>query len=320
MTVTAQVFDNLRAYIRSHLIGQTDLIDAMLVCLISDGHLLVEGMPGLAKTTAVKSLAEGIESDFHRVQFTPDLLPSDLIGSDIYRQEKGEFVFRQGPLFHNILLADEVNRAPAKVQSALLEAMGEKQITVGQTCHRLPELFMVLATQNPIEQEGTYHLPEAQLDRFLMHVWVNYPTRQEELQIIKLDSESRKQSHKPPHKRVTQAEIFSARAAAAEIFISEELQQYIVDIVLATRHPKAYHEDLAQWCRFGASPRASIALARCARAKAWLEGETFVKPAHIQKMAPHVLRHRILLSFQAEADRISTQDVIQRLLEVVAVP
>lgn len=318
--IAAALFDPLRAYIRSHLIGQTDLIDAMLICLISDGHLLIEGMPGLAKTTAVKALAQGIESDFHRIQFTPDLLPSDLIGSDIYRPEQGEFVFRQGPLFHNILLADEVNRAPAKVQSALLEAMGEKQITVGQQCHRLPDLFMVLATQNPIEQEGTYHLPEAQLDRFLMHVWVNYPSRQEELKIIQLDSESRKQPIKPPLKRISQADIFAARQAAAEVFISEELQRYIVDLVLATRYPKTYHEDLARWCRFGASPRASIALARCARATAWLAGDTFVKPAHIQKMAPLVLRHRILLTYQAEAERISAQEVIQRLLEVVAVP
>ncbi|MCP4043687.1 MAG: AAA domain-containing protein, partial [Gammaproteobacteria bacterium] len=204
----SSLLDPVREHLASRIIGQRELIDSMLVCLLSDGHMLVEGLPGLAKTTAVKTLAEAIEGDFHRVQFTPDLLPSDLIGTDIYRQEQGEFEFRPGPLFHHVLLADEVNRAPAKVQSALLEAMGERQVTVGQQTYSLPQLFMVLATQNPIEQEGTYHLPEAQLDRFLMHVWVGYPSREEEFKILQLDSDQQKQAPRPPAKVVTKEEIF----------------------------------------------------------------------------------------------------------------
>ncbi len=312
--------DPLREHLASRIIGQQKLIDSMLVCLLSDGHLLVEGMPGLAKTTAVKALSEAIEGDFHRVQFTPDLLPSDLIGTDIYRHEKGEFEFRPGPLFHNILLADEVNRAPAKVQSALLEAMGEHQITVGQRTYPLPELFMVLATQNPIEQEGTYHLPEAQLDRFLMQVWVDYPDRNEELAILELDSRQLKEEPKPPARPLSQAALFAMRRDVAGLFMDEKLNHYIVDLVQATRDPKAYDDTLARWCRFGASPRASIALARCARARAWLDGEEFVSPGHIQQVAPEILRHRILLTFEAEAEGITTDDFVSRLLDMVAIP
>lgn len=292
----------------------------MLICLLSDGHLLVEGMPGLAKTTAIKALAEALEGDFHRIQFTPDLLPSDLIGTDIYRHEKGEFEFRPGPLFHNILLADEVNRAPAKVQSALLESMAEQQITVGQRTYPLPKLFMVLATQNPVEQEGTYQLPEAQLDRFLMEAVVDYPTREEELKILELDHQQLKTNYRPPTKRLSQAELFAMRRDVANLYLDPKLNSYIVDLVQATRNPKVYDPDLARWCRFGASPRASIALARCARARAWMDGDQFVAPHHIQAVAPEILRHRLLLTFEAEAEGITTDEFINRLLNLVAIP
>jgi len=309
-------FGGLRAHIATRVIGQQSLIDSMLVCLLSDGHLLVEGMPGLAKTTAIKALAEGIEGDFHRVQFTPDLLPADLVGTDIYLQ--GNFQFRPGPLFHNLLLADEINRAPAKVQSALLEAMGERQITVGQTTYPLPRLFLVMATQNPIEHEGTYHLPEAQLDRFLMHVWVNYPNREEELAILALDSAQ--QPPRPPTRVLSQEELFAARSAVSRVYLDPKVNEYIVDLVLATRNPAPYDADLARWKRFGASPRATIALARCARARAWLNNDRYVSPAHVQSVAADVLRHRILLTFEGEADGITTSDFVKRLLQVVAVP
>ena len=310
----------VRDHIASRIVGQQAFVDSMLICLLSDGHLLVEGMPGLAKTTAVKALAESLEGDFHRIQFTPDLLPSDLIGTDIYRHEKGEFEFRQGPLFHNILLADEVNRAPAKVQSALLEAMAERQITVGQRTYPLPKLFMVLATQNPVEQEGTYHLPEAQLDRFLMQAVVTYPTREEELRILDLDSQQQKQSYSPPAKRLSQTELFAMRRDVANLYLDPKLHSYIVDLVQATRRPTLYDADLGRWCRFGASPRASIALARCARARAWLDGDAFVAPHHIQSVAPEILRHRLLLTFEAEAEGMTTDAFINRLLNLVAIP
>ncbi len=318
--VESRRLEGVREHIATRVIGQQDLVDSMLICLLSNGHLLVEGLPGLAKTTAVKALAEAIEGSFHRIQFTPDLLPADLIGTDIYRPERGEFEFRPGPLFHNILLADEVNRAPAKVQSALLEAMGERQVTVGQRSYPLPELFMVLATQNPIEHEGTYHLPEAQLDRFLMHVWVDYPNREQELAILALDGERQLESPGPAVDPFPQAALFAARAEVARLYLDPKLNDYIVDIIQATRHPGAYDRDLQRWCRFGASPRATIALARCARARAWLDGEEFVTPHHIQAVAPDVLRHRIMLTFEGEAEGVTTDDFIKRLLEYVAIP
>ena len=311
---------SVRAHIASRVIGQQRLVDGMLICLISDGHLLVEGLPGLAKTTAVKALSEAIEGDFHRVQFTPDLLPSDLVGTDIYRHEKGAFEFRPGPLFHNILLADEINRAPAKVQSALLEAMAERQITVGQTSYPLPGMFMVLGTQNPIEQEGTYHLPEAQLDRFLMQVRAEHPSRDEELQILELDNYSQTLSQQPPETVLAQDDLLAMRSAAAELHLDPKLNRYIVDLVQATRHPEGYSSDLARWIRYGASPRASIALARCARSLAWMRGDTYVSPEHIQDVAPEILRHRLLLTFEAEAEGITTDDFIKNLLELVAIP
>jgi MoxR-like ATPase len=318
--ISSSSLDSVRAHLASRVVGQRDLIDSMLICLVSNGHVLVEGMPGLAKTTAVKALAEAIEGDYHRVQFTPDLLPSDLIGTDIYRHEKGEFEFRPGPLFHNILLADEVNRAPAKVQSALLEAMGEHQVTVGLKTYTMPKLFMVLATQNPIEQEGTYNLPEAQLDRFLMHVRVDYPNREEELAILELDSKLQVTAPEPPAEVLSQEQLFKVREDAAKLFLAPNLNNYIVDLVQASRNPEAYDEGLKRWCRFGASPRATIALARCARARAWLDGEEFVTPDHIQAVAPDVMRHRVMLTFEGEAEGVTSDDYIRRLLEVVAIP
>jgi MoxR-like ATPase len=312
--------DSVRTHIASRVIGQHELVDSMIITLLSEGHLLVEGMPGLAKTTAVKALAEAIEGDYHRIQFTPDLLPSDLIGTDIYRHEKGDFEFRAGPLFHNILLADEINRAPAKVQSALLEAMGECQVTVGLKTYAMPQLFMVLGTQNPIEQEGTYNLPEAQLDRFLMHVWVDYPNRQEELAILDLDINQQLETPAPAREVLTQNQLFKVREDAARLYLDPKLNNYIVDLVQASRDPGAYDESLQRWCRFGASPRATIALARCARARAWLDGDEFVTPQHIQAIAPDVLRHRVLLTFEAEAEGITSNEFIRRLLEVVAIP
>ncbi len=318
--MTPQALEPLRKHIQSRIIGQQHLVDGMLICLLADGHLLVEGMPGLAKTTAVNALSEGIEGDFHRVQFTPDLLPSDLVGTDIYRHEKAEFEFRPGPLFHNILLADEVNRAPAKVQAALLEAMGERQITVGQKTYPLPELFMVLATQNPVEQEGTYQLPEAQLDRFLMQVVVGYPNHEEELAILELDHDRQQAVKHEPLTPITQSTIFAMRRSVAGVYLDPKLNRYIVDLVQATRNPGLYDKEMARWIRFGASPRATLALARCARARAWLDDEEFVTPGHIQQIAPDILRHRILLSFEAEAEGITADDVISRLLSLVAIP
>jgi len=315
-----QKLSQLQHAVSSKIIGQKALIESMLVCLLADGHMLIEGMPGLAKTTAAKAFADGLEGDFHRIQFTPDLLPSDLIGTEIYVHEKSNFTFRQGPLFNNILLADEINRAPAKVQSALLEAMEEKQITVGHKSHLLPELYMVLATQNPIEQEGTYNLPEAQLDRFLMYVVVDYPTHEEERQVLELD-EKRQQSEGVKKIDITsQKEIFSARKASASVHISSELKEYVVSLVTATRCAEKYDKALGQWIMHGASPRATLALVRCSKALAWLRGDEFVTPHHIQTVAPAILRHRIIPSFEAEAEGVTRGKIVQRLLEVVAIP
>ncbi len=318
-------FDRLRDALRTRIIGQEALVDRLLIALLADGHLLVEGAPGLAKTTAVKELAARIEGDFHRVQFTPDLLPADLTGTEIYRPENASFVFQHGPLFHNVLLADEVNRAPAKVQSALLEAMGERQITVGSTTYKLPPLFLVMATQNPIEQEGTYPLPEAQLDRFLLFVRVDYPTGEAEHAILRLAREEARRSieeHDEPCDvtRVDAPAIFEARHEVLDMHLSEALESYLVELVLATRTPARYGDDLARWIAFGASPRASIALDRCARAHAWLDGRDYVAPHDIQAIAPDVLRHRVLLSFDAEADGIDADRVVEALLSRVAIP
>src|SRR5271156_6344859 len=258
---------NLRKMIEGRIIGQHALIRNMLICLLCDGHILIEGMPGLAKTTAAKAMAEGVEGDFHRIQFTPDLLPSDLIGTEIYVREKSDFTFRRGPIFNNILLADEINRAPAKVQSALIEAMGEKKVTVGHHTYKQPELYRVLATQNPIEQEGTNNLPEAQLYRFLMYTIVGYPSPEEELKILEQDdSRLRNVTLAPPATISTQEEVFTARRACTEIHVDEKLKQYVVSLVGATRVPEKYDQNLREWIRHGASPRATLALLRCAKA------------------------------------------------------
>jgi MoxR-like ATPase len=310
----------LLASVQSKIIGQHSLIECILVCLLADGHVLIEGMPGLAKTRSAKAIADGIEGDFHRIQFTPDLLPSDLIGTEIYVHEKSNFIFRKGPLFNNILLADEINRAPAKVQSALLEAMEEKQITVGHETYPLPELYMVIATQNPVEQEGTYNLPEAQLDRFMMHLEVSYPTPQEELSIVDLDEKRQQEvvSHLLPV--TTREEVLHARKEVSKVFISENLKKYVVSLTTATRTPEKYDQQLAKWIEYGASPRATLCMIRCAKALAWLKGEEYVTPKHIHSIALPVLRHRIIPSFEAEAMGISRNEIVKKLLEVVAIP
>lgn len=318
-----QAFSRLRDDLQRHIIGQPRLIDCLLIALLADGHLLVEGAPGLAKTTAVKALAQRIEADFHRVQFTPDLLPADLTGTDIFRPQSGSFEFERGPLFHNIVLADEINRAPAKVQSALLEAMAERQITVGRSTWRLPELFMVMATQNPIEQEGTFALPEAQLDRFIMHVTIGYPDAASELAILRLAREQASQSahvSAPVATIVTQNDVFAAREAALAVHMAPPLEQYLAQLVLATRDAGHYGPELKRWIAWGASPRATIALDRCARAHAWLSDRDFVLPEDVHAIVYEVLRHRVLLSYEAEAEGVRSEQVIGRLLDLVPLP
>lgn len=307
---------NLLKSIQGKIIGQQQIIEQMLVCLLTDGHALLEGMPGLAKTRSAKAIAEGVEGAFHRVQFTPDLLPSDLIGTEIYIHERSDFVFRKGPLFNNILLADEINRAPAKVQSALLEAMEEKQVTVGHKSYSLPELYMVIATQNPIEQEGTYPLPEAQLDRFMMHLEVSYPNHQEELLIVDLDEKRQQQTKETALPLTSVEEVLAARQAVSHHYISENLKRYVVSLASATRTPAKYDRDLAKWIVHGVSPRATIAIIRCAKALSWLRGDDYVTPTHIHEVAFPVLRHRIYPSFESE-DR---NTIIRKLLNVVAIP
>lgn len=305
------------------IVGQEALLIRLVVSLLADGHLLVEGAPGLAKTTAIKALASGIEGDFHRVQFTPDLLPADLTGTEIYRPQDGSFYFQRGPIFHNIVLADEINRAPAKVQSALLEAMGERQVTVGRNTHALPPLFLVMATQNPIEQEGTYPLPEAQLDRFLMYVRVDYPDAKTEQQILRLAREQARQNRGSEvgiGRRVMQSTIFAARQEVLSLHITPALEEYIVHLVMATRKPDQYAKELSGWITYGASPRASIALERCARAHAWLFGRNYVSPEDIHAIAPDVLRHRLILSYEAEAEGVTADRFIKELLARVPVP
>jgi MoxR-like ATPase len=309
----------LKQWLGSRIIGQEALIDRLLIALLADGHLLVEGAPGLAKTRAIKLLAEGIEGDFHRIQFTPDLLPGDVTGTDIYRPETGTFQFQPGPLFHNLVLADEINRAPAKVQSALLEAMAERQVSVGRTTYPLPPLFLVMATQNPIEQEGTYPLPEAQLDRFLLHVKVGYPDRDAERRILQLARAEAGSTASDPAPHVAQATVMAARRAVLALHMAPAVEEYIVQLVVATREPALYDSELAGWIDYGGSPRATIALDRCARAHAWLAGRDFVSPDDVQAIAADVLRHRLLLSFDAEARGIDADQVIARLLRAVPV-
>jgi len=314
-----QTFGDLKTQLSQRIIGQEALVERLLVALLADGHLLVEGAPGLAKTTAIKALADHLEGDFHRIQFTPDLLPSDVTGSEIYRAETGHFEFQRGPVFHNLLLADEINRAPAKVQSALLEAMAERQVSVGQKTFLLPGLFMVMATQNPIEQEGTYPLPEAQLDRFLMHVMIGYPSAEAEKRILHLARDDYRHGVPKADIRLTEEDVMSARRAVADIYMSEPVEQYLLALILATRDAATLDPELAQWTAFGASPRGTIALDRCARALAWLDGRDYVTPDDVRTMAFDVLRHRILLTFEAEAEGLTADDVLQRLIERVPV-
>ncbi len=322
MSVKEQ-FQKLETHVSGLIIGQAHLINRMLIALLCDGHLLVEGAPGLAKTRAIKVLAESIEGDFHRLQFTPDLLPADLTGTDIYRPQEGTFEFRKGPLFHNLILADEINRAPAKVQSALLEAMEERQISVGQQSYPLEDLFMVMATQNPIEQEGTYPLPEAQLDRFLLHVEVGYPSVEDERRILILNREEAKQGERDvfqPSELLSLQSIMEARQDILNLHLASELEEYIVNVVVATRNPGAVDAALEGQVLYGASPRACMGIDRAARAHAWLSGRDFVGPEDIQAVAPDVLRHRLVLSFEAEADGVDAASVISGVLDGVGVP
>jgi MoxR-like ATPase len=318
----------LQKQMATSIIGQEAMIERLLLGLLADGHLLVEGLPGLAKTRAIKSLAKHLDAKLSRIQFTPDLLPADITGSEVYFSEggKGEFRFQQGPLFANLILADEVNRSPAKVQAALLEAMEERQITVGGTTHKLPKLFLVMATQNPIEQEGTYPLPEAQMDRFLMHINVGYPQAGAEGEIVRLarTEEYGSDGSKPggdaaPALVVSPDAIFAARAEIHGIQVSDAVENYIVALVNATREPKALDEQLASWIQVGVSPRGSIGLDKVARAYAWLQGRAFVTPEDVQAVVHEVFRHRLILSYEAHAAQVSADTVIDRLLAKVAV-
>jgi len=325
-------------------VGQPKLVNRLLIALLVDGHLLVEGAPGLAKTRAIKALADRIEADFQRIQFTPDLLPADLTGTEVYRPADGSFVFQNGPLFNNLILADEVNRAPAKVQSALLEAMAEQQISVGHQTYTLPSPFMVMATQNPIEQEGTYPLPEAQLDRFVMQVLIGYPDAQHEANILRLvraealqasgvqsRGQGSAQSSTPKQSSATSQsdvaterfalnELYAARREVLEVFMADDVEDYIVRLITATRTPELHDQDLARWLEYGASPRGTLCLDSCARAYAWLDGRDYVSPGDVQAIVHDVLRHRLLLSFEAEADGVNADAVIDRLLRLIAVP
>jgi MoxR-like ATPase len=321
-TSTRAAFMRLREYLSSQIIGQQVLVERLLIALLADGHLLVEGPPGLAKTRAIKALAHSVEGDAQRVQFTPDMLPADLTGSEIYRPEEGGFRFQRGPLFHNLILADEINRAPAKVQSALLEAMAERQISVGQSTYPLPRLFLVMATQNPIEQEGTYPLPEAQIDRFMLHVSIDYPDRATTLKIMSLarGEAITQQELPPPARRVTQEEVFAARREALSLTLSDPVAEYIAALVDATRRPEPYSAQLGEWLRWGVSPRAAIAMERGARAIAWLDGRDFVGPEDVQTIAPDALRHRLLLDYGAQARGVTVQGCVDELLRRVPAP
>ena len=336
MSNALQNFQRLQSSLNQVILGQESLIERLLIVLLADGHLLVEGAPGLAKTRAIKELGKKIEGDFQRIQFTPDLLPADVTGTDIYRPQEGSFKFQAGPVFHNLVLADEINRAPAKVQSALLEAMGERQVTVGGKTYMLPDLFLVMATQNPIEQEGTYPLPEAQLDRFLLHVFIDYPSVENELKIMRLvHKEAMNGNHTEKEKntvvsndsdenydvhKILAKDIFKARNEVLEIYMAEEIERYLVEIIAATRTPERYSDELARLITWGASPRGSLALDRCSRARAWLRERDFVTPEDIQELATDVLRHRIIESYEAESDGLTPDDVINKILAKIPVP
>lgn len=312
-----QQIQTLNTWLNNQIIGQEHLNQRLLIALLADGHLLVEGAPGLAKTKAIKTLSQAIEGDFHRIQFTPDLLPSDVTGTDIYRPEHGTFEFQAGPIFHNLVLADEINRAPAKVQSALLEAMAERQVSVGSRTYPLPSLFMVMATQNPIEQEGTYPLPEAQLDRFLLHVMVDYPSVDAERRILHLARNEAAAIAPEVPATVSQATLDIARKEVLAMHMAPTVEEYIVQLINATRRPAQYNEELANLIEYGASPRATIALDRCARAYAWLQGKDFVSPDDVQAVIHDCLRHRLILTFEAEATGVNSDKAIDQLIAAV---
>lgn len=314
-----QHIQSLSQWLNEQIIGQEHLLQRLLIALLADGHLLVEGAPGLAKTKAIKTLCQGIQGNFHRIQFTPDLLPADVTGTDIYRPQEGKFEFQPGPIFHNLVLADEINRAPAKVQSALLEAMAERQVSVGSKTYKLPGLFMVMATQNPIEQEGTYPLPEAQLDRFLLHVEVDYPSVEAEKRILRLARDEAAAHTSPLPERISQETLLIARQEILAIHMAESVEEYIVQLINATRRPAKYSAELANLLEYGASPRATIALDRCARAHAWLNGRDYVSPDDVQAVVHDVLRHRLIVSFEAEARGVTSNQVIDKLLSAVAI-
>ena len=316
-------FQELELHATTLIIGQSELINRMLIAILCDGHLLVEGAPGLAKTRAIKVISDSIEGTFNRIQFTPDLLPADLTGTEVYRPQEGKFEFREGPLFHNLILADEINRAPAKVQSALLEAMEERQITVGDKSYKLSKLFLVMATQNPIEQEGTYPLPEAQLDRFLLHVEIGYPTSEDEKKILFLNRDEARESKNEsfiPESLLSETAILEAREAILNLHLSDDLEQYIVDIVTSTRDPGKVDSQLDGQVLYGASPRACMGIDRAARAYAWLKGKDYVGPEDIQEVTYDVLRHRLVLSFEAEAEGVTPNKIIEGILNGVGVP
>lgn len=310
----------LKSYLDTKIIGQEDLVKKMIITLLADGHALVEGAPGLAKTKAIKTMAECINAKYNRIQFTPDLLPSDITGSEIYVAAKGEFEFRKGPIFANLVLADEINRAPAKVQSALLEAMAERQVSVGGKRYILPELFMVMATQNPIEHEGTYNLPEAQLDRFLMYIKIDQPDADAEKKILHLVRGEVSKAPEPKFDRLAAEDILAARKEVLGVHTSEAVEEYLVQLIMATRHPDKYDAKLTGQVLFGASPRATIALDRCAKINAWIAGRDFVTPEDIQSVIHDILRHRIILSFEAQAEGVTTDEVIAKLLNLVPLP
>lgn len=318
-----EAFTRLRDDLSQTIVGQAALVERLLIALLADGHLLVEGAPGLAKTTAIRALASRLQADFARVQFTPDLLPADLTGTEVWRPQEGRFEFQAGPIFHPLLLADEINRAPAKVQSALLEAMGERQVTVGRHTYPLPALFLVMATQNPIEQEGTFPLPEAQLDRFLMHVKIGYPEAAAEADILRLARDRAREQMQPPAmavERMPLEDVFRARAQVLDLHLAPALERYLIELVLASRDAARYDASLARRITWGASPRGSIALERCARARAWLAGRDYVTPDDIRAIAPDVLRHRVLPSYEATAEGWDGDRLVKALLDVVPLP
>lgn len=310
----------LKNFMDEQIIGQEDLVNKLIITLLADGNALVEGAPGLAKTKAIKTLASAIKAQYNRIQFTPDLLPSDITGSDIYVAEKGTFEFRKGPIFANLILADEINRAPAKVQSALLEAMAERQVSVGGKTYELPKLFMVMATQNPIEHEGTYNLPEAQLDRFLMYVKIDQPDAESEKKILRLVRREIAETAVAAPAALDVEDVLQARREAAEVHLSEAVEEYMVQLVMATRHLEKYDPRMAGYIMYGASPRATLALDRCAKIHAWLQERGYVTPEDIRAVVFDILRHRIILSFEAQAEGVTADDVIARILKLVPLP